>query len=170
MTTAIKVTPAGEITTIHVAELADYQREIGGWIAELRLTNGHALLVDEEAGVKNTEPNLLASLYLTQNFDGAMQAIAKDCPVAVLTRSAAGCVVVDNHRIHATPAYPVNKVVDVTGAGDLFAAGFLFGYTNGKSVAQSAQLGALAAAEVISHVGARPEVNLQAHSRALGLL
>ncbi|WP_299091738.1 DUF3846 domain-containing protein [uncultured Microbacterium sp.] len=72
MTTAIKVTPAGEITTIHVAELADYQREIGGWIAELRLTNGHALLVDEEAGVKNTEPNLLASLYLTQNGRGTL--------------------------------------------------------------------------------------------------
>lgn len=52
MTTAIKVTPAGEITTIHVAELADYQREIGGWIAELRLTNGHALLVDEEAACR----------------------------------------------------------------------------------------------------------------------
>lgn len=69
MTTAIKVTPAGEITAIHVAELADYQREIGGWIAELRLTNGHALLVDEEAGVK---PNLLASLYLTQNGRGAL--------------------------------------------------------------------------------------------------
>ena len=72
MTTAIKVTPAGEITTIHVGELADYQRESGGWIAELRLTNGHALLVDEEAGVKNTEPNLLASLYLTQNGRGTL--------------------------------------------------------------------------------------------------
>lgn len=112
----------------------------------------------------------IKSLYLTQNFDGAMQAIAKDCPIAVLTRSAAGCVVVDNNKIHATPAYPVNKVVDVTGAGDLFAAGFLFGYTNGKSMAESAQLGALAAAEVISHVGARPEVNLRAHAKALGLL
>ena len=58
----------------------------------------------------------------------------------------------------------------MTGAGDLFAAGFLFGYTNGKSIAESAQLGALAAAEVISHVGARPEVNLKAHAKALGLL
>ena len=64
MTTAIKITPAGEIDTIRIDELPDYQREIGGWVAELRLTNGHALLVDEEAGLKVTEPNLLASLYL----------------------------------------------------------------------------------------------------------
>ena len=112
----------------------------------------------------------IKSLYLTQNFDGAMQAIAKDCPVAVLTRSAAGCVVVKGNEVHAAPAFPVNKVIDVTGAGDLFAAGFLFGYTNSKSIAESAHLGALAAAEVISHVGARPEVNLKAHAKSLGLL
>jgi sugar/nucleoside kinase (ribokinase family) len=112
----------------------------------------------------------IKSLYLTQNFDGALQAIAKDCPIAVLTRSAAGCVVVNGNEVHAAPAYPVNKVIDVTGAGDLFAAGFLFGYTNGRSIPESSQLGALAAAEVISHVGARPEVNLKAHAKALGLL
>ena len=72
MTTAIKITPAGEISTVDVDELADFQREIGGWIAELRLSNGHALLVDEEAGIKNTEPNLLASHYLTQNGRGTL--------------------------------------------------------------------------------------------------
>ena len=112
----------------------------------------------------------IKSLYQTQNFDGAMQAIARDCAVAVLTRSAAGSVVVAGSEVHAAPAYPVSKVVDVTGAGDLFAAGFLFGYTNGHPLAACAQLGALAAAEVISHVGARPEVNLRAHARAVGLL
>ena len=112
----------------------------------------------------------IKSLYLTQNFDGAMQAIGKDCPVAVLTRSAAGCVVVKGSEVHVARAHPVNKVVDVTGAGDLFAAGFLFGYTNGRSIPESTELGALAAAEVISHVGARPEVNLKAHAKALGLL
>jgi sugar/nucleoside kinase (ribokinase family) len=68
------------------------------------------------------------------------------------------------------PAHPVKTVVDVTGAGDLFAAGFLFGHTTGKPLAQCARLGSLAAAEVISHVGARPEVNLEAYAKEQGLL
>jgi sugar/nucleoside kinase (ribokinase family) len=112
----------------------------------------------------------IKSLYQTQNFDGALQAIRRDCPIAVLTRSAAGCVVARGEEIHSATAYPVNKVVDVTGAGDLFAAGFLFGFTHGKSLPRCAQLGALAAAEVISHIGARPEVGLKAHATASGLL
>ena len=112
----------------------------------------------------------IKSLYQTQNFDGALQAIRKDCPIAVLTRSEAGCVVVRGDEVHAIPAYPVSKVVDVTGAGDLFAAGFLFGLTRGLKLAHCAQLGALAAAEVISHIGARPEINLRAHATAAGLL
>lgn len=110
------------------------------------------------------------SLYQTQNFDGAMKAIAKDCPIAVLTRSEKGCIVVKGDEVHASPAHPVEKVVDVTGAGDLFAAGFLYGFTNGKSLAEAARLGSLAAAEVISHIGARPEINLTSHARAQGLL
>lgn len=112
----------------------------------------------------------IKSLYQTQNFDGAMQAIARDCPIAVLTRSAAGCVIVQGSEVHAAPAYPVSKVVDVTGAGDLFAAGFLYGYTSGKPLAKCAQLGAVAAAEIISHMGARPEINLRSHAQALELL
>ena len=112
----------------------------------------------------------IKSLYKTQNFDGAMKAIAKDCPIAVLTRSEKGCIVVKGDEVHASAAHPVDKVVDVTGAGDLFAAGFLYGFTNGKSLQESAQLGSLAAAEVISHIGARPEINLGKHARALGLL
>ena len=112
----------------------------------------------------------IKSLYQTQNFDGAMKAIARDCPVAVLTRSEKGCIVVRGYEVHRTPAHPVSKVVDVTGAGDLFAAGFLFGMTNGKSLTEAARLGSLAAAEVISHVGARPEIKLGDHARTLGLL
>ena len=110
------------------------------------------------------------SLYQTQNFDSAMKAIAKDCPVAVLTRSEKGCIVVRGEELHAIPAYPVSTVVDVTGAGDLFAAGFLRGFTGGKTLPEAARLGSVAAAEVISHIGARPEINLGTHARALGLL
>jgi sugar/nucleoside kinase (ribokinase family) len=112
----------------------------------------------------------IKSLYQTQNFDGAMKAIAKDCPVAVLTRSEKGCIVLRGEEVHAIPAHPVSKVVDVTGAGDLFAAGFLRGFTSGKTLPEAARLGSVAAAEVISHVGARPEINLGAHAHALGLL
>ena len=112
----------------------------------------------------------IKSLYQTQSFDGAMQAIRKDCPVAVLTRSAAGCVVVRGDESHVLPAYPVAEVVDVTGAGDLFASGFLFGLTSGEELPRCAQLGALAAAEVISHIGARPETNLRHHATEAGLL
>ena len=110
------------------------------------------------------------SLYQTQNFDSAMKAIARDCPVAVLTRSEKGCIVVRGEELHAIPAYPVSTVVDVTGAGDLFAAGFLRGFTSGKTLPEAARLGSVAAAEVISHIGARPEINLGTHARALGLL
>ena len=112
----------------------------------------------------------IKSLYQTQNFDGAVKAIAVDCPIAVVTRSDKGCVVVKGSEIHESPAHPVNKVVDVTGAGDLFAAGFLFGYTSGRSLHDSARLGSMAAAEVISHIGARPELRLRDHASALGLL
>lgn len=112
----------------------------------------------------------LKSLYQTQNFDGAIQAIRQDCEIAVVTRSAAGCVIVKNDKTHEIPAYPVSRVIDVTGAGDLFAAGFLFGFTRHMTLPECARLGALSAAEVISHIGARPEINLRSHAEAAGLL
>jgi sugar/nucleoside kinase (ribokinase family) len=112
----------------------------------------------------------IKSLYQTQNFDGAVKAIARDCPIAVVTRSEKGCIVIRGEERHASPAHPVEKVIDVTGAGDLFAAGFLYGFTHGKSLPEAAQLGSLAAAEVISHIGARPEINLRSHAQTLGLL
>jgi sugar/nucleoside kinase (ribokinase family) len=112
----------------------------------------------------------IKSLYQTQNFDGAVKAIAADCPIAVVTRSEKGCVVVKGEDVLASPAHPVTAVVDVTGAGDLFAAGFLYGFTHGRSPYESARLGSMAAAEVISHIGARPEVKLRSHAEKLGLL
>ena len=112
----------------------------------------------------------IKSLYQTASFDDARRAIARDCPIAVLTRSEAGCVVVKGDEILASPAHPVSRVVDATGAGDLFAAGFLYGFTKGKSLMEAARIGSMAAAEVISHIGARPEVNLAGEAKRLGLL
>jgi sugar/nucleoside kinase (ribokinase family) len=112
----------------------------------------------------------IKSLYQTQNFDGAMQAIRRDCHIAALTRSALGSVIVLKDDTIEVPAYPVDQVVDVTGAGDLYAAGFLFGFTRSLPMKQCASLGSLAAAEVISHIGARPEINLETHARQNGLL
>ena len=96
----------------------------------------------------------------------ALQRVRKDCEIAALTRSEAGCVVVKGDEIHVVEAHPVEKVVDATGAGDLFASGFLYGFTRDLPLAHCARLGALAAAEVISHVGARPQISLNAHAKA----
>jgi sugar/nucleoside kinase (ribokinase family) len=112
----------------------------------------------------------ITSLYQVDHFDEAMQRVRKDCAIAALTRSEAGCVIVKGDEVHVVDAHPVPQVVDATGAGDLFASGFLYGFTRDLALAQCARLGALAAAEVISHVGARPQISLNAHAKANGLL
>jgi sugar/nucleoside kinase (ribokinase family) len=111
----------------------------------------------------------ITSLYETQDFSQALELAAVDCEIAVLTRSEKGCVVVTGDDLHTVPAHPIEKLVDATGAGDLFASGFLHGFTHGKALDHCARLGALAAAEVISHIGARPEVNLAERARKHGL-
>ena len=82
-------------------------------------------------------------------------------PLAAVTRSEKGCVVVSKAGVIEVPAAPIKEFVDATGAGDLFAAGFLFGLARGRDHKTAAQLGGLAAAEVIQHIGARPEVSLK---------
>ena len=111
----------------------------------------------------------LHSLYQTSDFDGAIAALRADIGAAVVTRSEKGCLVIGPEGIEAVPAFPVERVVDTTGAGDLFAAGFLRGLARGADDRSCGQLGALAAAEVIQHLGARPEVSLRQLAEENGL-
>jgi adenosine kinase len=111
----------------------------------------------------------LRSLYQTADFDTAVAALKQDARLAVVTRSEKGCLVVTREESGAVPAAPIAKLVDATGAGDLFAAGFLVGLSRGSDYRNAARLGALAAAEVIQHLGARPEVSLKDLAQQNGL-
>jgi sugar/nucleoside kinase (ribokinase family) len=106
------------------------------------------------------EPELHA-LYQVDDFDDALQAVRGHCEIAAITRGKAGSVIAANGDLHVIDAHPVEPVIDTTGAGDLYAAGFLYGLTHDASLADCGHLGSLAAAEVISHMGARPLVPLR---------
>jgi sugar/nucleoside kinase (ribokinase family) len=97
-----------------------------------------------------------------EDFNVAVAMVQNKVETLVVTRSEQGAIAVRNGTRAAVAAEPVGKVVDTTGAGDLFAAGFLYGYTNGKGLEESLHIGVIAAAEVISHYGARPEADLKA--------
>jgi sugar/nucleoside kinase (ribokinase family) len=112
----------------------------------------------------------LQSLYGTSDPDAALAALREEKVLGVVTRSAEGALVVSRGETKAVRAFPVERVVDTTGAGDLFASGFLAGMTRGLELTDCARLGALAAAEIISHLGARPQANLQDLARQQGLL
>ena len=111
----------------------------------------------------------LHSLYETADFDSAVKALRGEARLAAVTRSEKGCVVVSRDAVETVAAEPVTQVADVTGAGDLFAAGFLVGLARGKDHRTAARLGALAAAEVIQHIGARPAISLKARAAECGL-
>jgi sugar/nucleoside kinase (ribokinase family) len=103
----------------------------------------------------------IQSLWEVDSFDAALQATRGACEMAALTRSAKGSLIVAGDEVHVIDAAPLSKLVDTTGAGDLYAAGVLHGYTQGLPLAECGRLGSLAAAEVISHYGARPETSLR---------
>jgi sugar/nucleoside kinase (ribokinase family) len=98
----------------------------------------------------------ICALYEVDDFDAALQRVRGHCEVAALTRSERGSVIVANGQVHVIDVHRVDEVVDTTGAGDLYASGFLFGLSRGLGLAAAGRLGAIAAAEVISHIGARP--------------
>jgi sugar/nucleoside kinase (ribokinase family) len=123
-------------------------------------TDFRALVADEVDVLFGNETEIM-SLYEVETMEEAVSAVRSDCALAVVTLGAEGCLVVTPDDVLRAPAQPVDHVLDTTGAGDLFAAGFLYGYTRRRSMADCARFGAIAAAEVISHVGPRPLVELR---------
>jgi len=111
----------------------------------------------------------LHSLYQTSDFDTALKELRKDAKLGVVTRGAKGCVVASRDGVVAVPAFAIDRLVDTTGAGDLFAAGFLFGLVRNAGYENAGRLGALAAAEVIQHIGARPLASLKELAQKTGL-
>jgi sugar/nucleoside kinase (ribokinase family) len=127
-----------------------------------------ALVADEIDVLFGNEAEI-RSLYEVDDFDAALQRVREHCRVGALTRSEQGSVVIAGDEVHVIDADPVDRLVDTTGAGDQYAAGFLYALTHGHDLATCGRLGSVAAAEVISHFGARPAVSLaQLGARVVG--
>ena len=127
-------------------------------------------LIDKHVDVLFANEREITSLYQTEHFELAAEAVRGHCEIAVLTRSERGSsIVTAKAMLHVAPA-SVARVVDSTGAGDLYAAGFLYGLTHGRDLETCGKLGSLCAGEVIGHFGARPETSLKTLARSAGLI
>ncbi len=118
-------------------------------------------LVNSHVDILFANEEEIKSLYQVDSFDAALQHVKGHCEIAALTRSSKGSIIISGDNIHILDAEKVEKVVDTTGAGDAYAAGFLFGYTQGKDLGACGELGGILAAEIISHYGARPDTDLK---------
>lgn len=125
-----------------------------------RHREGLLSFIEADVDILFANESEITALFQTSDFDAAAEAVAGLVEIAALTRSEKGSVVVAHGATHHVAAAPVEKVVDTTGAGDQYAAGFLFGLAKGRPLPDCGKLGALAAAEVISHYGPRPQVSL----------
>jgi len=134
-----------------------------------RHRDGLMAFIDTQVDLVFANAAELMSMFQTDDFDVALEAIRAKAKIAAVTRSEKGSVIVQGRDTFAVPAARVEKVVDTTGAGDQYAAGFMFGLAKGKPLDVCGRLGSLAAAEVISHYGPRPQVSLKALAAEQGL-
>ncbi|MBI1252035.1 MAG: adenosine kinase [Alphaproteobacteria bacterium] len=159
---------------VHAAEIAKAaERRVALTLSDTFCVDRHRQsfrhLVAGHVDILFANENELMSLYETASLDEAVSAARRDCPIVAVTRSAEGSLVAAHGEILPVKAAPVAKVVDTTGAGDLYAAGFLYGLARGRDLVTCGRLGSLAAGEVISHMGPRPETSLKALARSAGL-
>jgi sugar/nucleoside kinase (ribokinase family) len=128
-----------------------------------------ALIEERAIDILFANEREIEALYEVKSFDDALQMARGKLSIAALTRSEKGSVVLANGEVHVVDAEPVPRVVDTTGAGDLYAAGFLYALARGKDFKTCGRLGAICAAEVISHIGPRPETSLKKLVASKGL-
>ncbi len=157
--------PDAQHAFVHAAELAHAaNRKVSITLSDSFCVDRHRAafrhLVEHHIDILFANEAEVISLYEAKTFDEALQQVRGHCEVACLTRSEKGSVVLGNGEIHVIDAEPVAEVVDTTGAGDQYAAGFLYGYSRGLPLAACGRIASIAAAEVISRPGARPEANL----------
>ena len=159
--------PAAQQAFVAAAELAhSADRKVAMTLSDSFCVERHRdafrAMVEDHIDILFANETEILTLYEVDKFDDALQAVRGHCEVACLTRSEKGSVVLSGEDVHVIDSEPVDSVLDTTGAGDLFAAGFLYGYTHERSLAESARIGSVASAEVIGHYGARPETDLAA--------
>jgi sugar/nucleoside kinase (ribokinase family) len=141
---------AGNRVALTLSDTFCVERHHAEWVA----------LVTESVDILFGNEQEFCTLYRCQTVADAVDAVRRDCEIACLTLGAKGSMIVTADEVHEIDAHPVGKVLDTTGAGDLYAAGFLYGYTQGRDLAASGRLGSIAASAVLGHTGARPELSL----------
>lgn len=158
--------PAAKRAFIAAAEAC---KKAGGQVA-LSLSDGFCVarhresfidLVDSHVDVLFANESEIIALYETSNFDAAVERVKGACKVAALTCSEKGSLVLGDNQSWDIKSYNLGPVVDTTGAGDLYAGGFLFGYTNGKTLQRCGELGSLCAGQVVTQLGPRSQVSLK---------
>jgi sugar/nucleoside kinase (ribokinase family) len=158
--------PAAKEAFVEASRIAHAaQREVALTLSDVFCVDRHQqeflrLMRDGIVDILFANESELHALYETADFATAVAALRQENVLAAITRSEKGAVVIKGEKTWEVPAAPIDRLIDTTGAGDLFAAGFLTGYTRGKPLDACARLGALAASEIIQHFGARPEVSL----------
>lgn len=156
---------------VHAAEIAKkYNRKVALTLSDLFCVSRHKesflQLVKNHIDILFANESEILALYDETDFDAAFKKAAADCEFVAVTRSEKGSVLTDGKETIVVAADPIDKVIDTTGAGDLYAAGVLFGIATGRELETCGKLGSMCAAEIISHYGPRPEANLANMAKA----